>query len=663
MILDRIQIRNYGVYRGTHEAVLTPFVGKPIILFGGLNGGGKTTLLDAFQLALYGARARLSNRGRLGYKDYLAASINRDARPGEWAEIQLDFTKVLTGKLTRFSVTRSWRDGSKGVTEELSVAVNGNPDSVFTEHWDEIVDTYLPSSISHLFFFDGEQIAALAEQSSAAAILGAAVNSLLGLDLVDRLADDLKALERRKQASALDGAAAARLKLLTTEKTANDALEESLVQQRAELSNDLGRLKKDLASRQADFKSRGGLVLERLQELESQERTLRTEKQVYEDQLRQLAAGALPLALVAQQLEAAVEQAGKEAKAARDVLLLDTLAERDESLLASLRQDTHTKATVDRVSAILAKDRADRHLGLQVESILGADTELADHLKTLQTVALPECVSQSQTLLAKISGTEERLLRLEAELSRAPEQDAVADVIAQIAAIKAETDAKTADLDGVSVRYQAARRRSEELDDSIQKISESGLDARHGEDSRLRILKHSKKARQTLNEFRLGVVRRHITTIETLVLEAFRSLLRKKQLIHSLSIDPVSFEVMLWQQQGVALPFDRLSAGERQLLATALLWGLARAAGRPIPTIIDTPLGRLDSQHRGRLVEGYFPHASHQVILLSTDEEIAGHYYRSLKSSISREYILSHDDSNGATSITPGYFTNHEATV
>ena len=206
MILDRICLRNYGVYRGSHEAALTPFPEKPIILFGGLNGGGKTTLLDAFQLALYGSRARLSNRGRLSYKDYLTQCINRSTRPGDWAEVQLDFTKVLTGKRTRFSVTRSWRETQKGLSEELSVAVNGTPDSVFTEHWDEVVDTYLPSSISHLFFFDGEQIAALAEQASAATILGTAVGSLLGLDLVDRLQADLKTLERRKQESALDTA-------------------------------------------------------------------------------------------------------------------------------------------------------------------------------------------------------------------------------------------------------------------------------------------------------------------------------------------------------------------------------------------------------------------------------------------------------------------------
>jgi DNA sulfur modification protein DndD len=201
------------------------------------------------------------------------------------------------------------------------------------------------------------------------------------------------------------------------------------------------------------------------------------------------------------------------------------------------------------------------------------------------------------------------------------------------------------------------------LEEAIQRLADEGLAAHHAEDSRLRILKHSKKVRSTLDAFRISVVRRHIATIESLVLDAFRSLLRKRQLIHSLTIDPVSFEVVLWQQPGVALPFDRLSAGERQLLATALLWGLARAAGRPIPTIIDTPLGRLDSAHRGRLVDSYFPHASHQVILLSTDEEITGRYHSVLRPFIGREYTLAHDDTIGSTSITPGYFLHHETTV
>ena len=74
MILDTIILENFGAYGGRQEAVLTPEDGKPVILFGGMNGGGKTTLLDAIQLAFYGPKARLSNRGR-GYRDYLRDSI------------------------------------------------------------------------------------------------------------------------------------------------------------------------------------------------------------------------------------------------------------------------------------------------------------------------------------------------------------------------------------------------------------------------------------------------------------------------------------------------------------------------------------------------------------------------------------------------------------
>jgi len=52
------------------------------------------------------------------------------------------------------------------------------------------------------------------------------------------------------------------------------------------------------------------------------------------------------------------------------------------------------------------------------------------------------------------------------------------------------------------------------------------------------------------------------------------------------------------------------------------LWGLARASARPLPAVIDTPMARLDAAHRQHLVERYFPNASHQVIVLSTDTEV-----------------------------------------
>jgi DNA sulfur modification protein DndD len=663
MILNEIAVRNYGVYNGAHRAILTPIDGKPVVLFGGLNGGGKTTLLDAFQLALYGPKAHLSNRGRLGYKDYLKQCINRAARTGDWAEVQLDFTKVLNGVATRFVVTRSWRDGPRGIVEELSVSLNGTPDSLFTEHWDEIVDTYLPSSISHLFFFDGEQIAALAEHSSAAGILSTAVNSLLGLDLVDRLQADLKTFERRKQTTALDSTAAAQLKALSEERDGNDRLEATFAAQRGELTNELGRLRKTLAEHEAEFRARGGMVFEKQQELNAQLKALMAEKQVYEEQLRQLAAGALPLAMVAPQLQRAALQAGAESAAQRAIVLMGELAQRDEGLVQKLCDLKLPKASVDRVTEYLNDDRIARERATMCEILLCADDAAAASLRTLHDATVPSCVQQAQALLSNLDCVEERLARLEAELARVPEHDSVADVRARVQACRTQVDAKVAEYDALTVRQEAARRRTHELDDAIQRIADQGLAAEQAEDARVRTLKHSKKVRDTLDAFRIGVVKRHIATIESLVLDAFRLLLRKKHLIHSLTIDPSTFEVVLWQQPGLALPFDRLSAGERQLLATALLWGLARAAGRPIPTIIDTPLGRLDSAHRGRLVESYFPHASHQVILLSTDQEIAGEYQAALQPYVGREYTLAHDDSIGATSILPGYFSNHETAM
>ena len=61
--------------------------------------------------------------------------------------------------------------------------------------------------------------------------------------------------------------------------------------------------------------------------------------------------------------------------------------------------------------------------------------------------------------------------------------------------------------------------------------------------------------------------------------------------------------VQLYDQDGELLPKHRLSAGEKPILAIALLWGLAQASGRQLPVAIDTPLGRLDSEHRHHLVE------------------------------------------------------------
>lgn len=107
-----------------------------------------------------------------------------------------------------------------------------------------------------------------------------------------------------------------------------------------------------------------------------------------------------------------------------------------------------------------------------------------------------------------------------------------------------------------------------------------------------------------------------------------------------------------------------LSAGEKQIYAISMLWALGQISGRPLSVVIDTPLGRLDSDHRSHIVENYFPKASHQVVLLSTDTEIDRSYFKFLGPHISHAYQLEYDTSEGTTKLSEGYFwSNKEAVV
>ena len=77
---------------------------------------------------------------------------------------------------------------------------------------------------------------------------------------------------------------------------------------------------------------------------------------------------------------------------------------------------------------------------------------------------------------------------------------------------------------------------------------------------------------------------------------------------------------------------------------------------KKMPVIFDTPLSRLDSAHREALIKTYFPNASEQTIILSTDSEIDERYYSMMKDSVGDEYTLNYCDKTRTTTIKPGYF-------
>jgi len=658
VILDHIVIENFGAFRGRQEAELTTSPGRPIVLFGGMNGGGKTTLLDAIQLAFYGPRARLSNRGRGGYRDYLRDSIHRGADPGEGASITLRFRRCLDGESHSFELQRHWRLGVKGIEEGLRVLRDGLPDDILTEHWDETIASFLPVGIAHLFFFDGEQIKDLADGGHAAEIIGTGINSLLGVDLLERLSADLRVFERgvRKEQDQRDEDPV-RQQIVQAEGEAaqiDRELERIALAEGAKV-NEASRAAKVLRDLEERFQSAGGDLYLRHAELEAAQTDLERQKTQAEEELRELIAGPIPLGLVTELLATVAEQARHETRIRHARILDAALAERDQALMEALEGEHLDSEVQQRIASLLAADRLSRGGLAQESMILDADDQFPARVDHLRCVQIPQAEDRASSLTARIRSLDESLARVVSELERVPAAASIAALQRTLQEAQAAHAAKLAEIEELRARRAMLLSQQKVVMERIDRLGLRALDSELEQDEHARMLKHSARVRETLGRLRSRIVGRHTETIESLMLESFRSLLRKTDLVRDLRIDPATFAPTLTGNDGKPLPFDRLSAGERQLLATAMLWGLARASGRPIPTIIDTPLGRLDSSHRRNLVERYFPQVSHQVILLSTDEEIVGSYYEAIEPYVTTTYLLA-PVACGRTEILTGYF-------
>jgi DNA sulfur modification protein DndD len=330
---------------------------------------------------------------------------------------------------------------------------------------------------------------------------------------------------------------------------------------------------------------------------------------------------------------------------------------RDESVLTEASRLSANKRLIKALRVFLAEDRRERSKGLKRKPYLNLNNEGRDlllHLTNRST--LLQLNDEALRLHAMAQRAAEQLSDADQIIAAIPAEKSLAPILAEIEATKTAIRNAQVDLATVDVEIERLSRARERLRAQWLQQVESSLTSKLKNEDVRRLIIHSGRVRQTLNKFRVAVAQRHVKRVEQLVLDCFQQLLRKKSLISTLRIDPEQFSLQLLDADRKILSPDRLSAGERQLLAVSMLWGLARASGRPLPTIIDTPLGRLDASHRSNLVDRYFPYASHQVLLLSTDEEINKSHYRKLRPWIGRSYLLDYDDKERATTIKQGYF-------
>jgi len=178
-----------------------------------------------------------------------------------------------------------------------------------------------------------------------------------------------------------------------------------------------------------------------------------------------------------------------------------------------------------------------------------------------------------------------------------------------------------------------------ELTKIEKEISRLENTVRQADDSE-RQLKFAERLRSALNEVKERLKRQKRAELEESYNRHLRQLLDSNSLIAQVKINE-HFEITYLDAQQNKIGMSTVSAGMKQLSATALLWGLKEISARELPLIIDTPMGRIDRQHQDNLLLKYYPKIGRQVILLPTDSELDDRKRALLKPYIYKEFHLS----------------------
>ena len=653
MIFENLLINNFGVYSGKQNFDLSTKEKKPVILIGALNGSGKTTFLQAIDFVLYGKFSNFFYSQKLSYENFLKKNINKN-NYDEGAQVELVFFRKYKGKDEKFKISRNWKVIGKKIKEEFFVFIDDVYDEDITKDWDNFVDQILPSRVASLFFFDGEKIEQLADLEQSKGVLKKAINSLLGLEIVDQLNTDVDEFQKRSVLQLKTDDEKKNINKLKKEADGFEDRIKEIDESIVKVEDELAKKAYDIRELNVELSQKGISYYEKKQEYEKELQVIDEKRNEISDELVKLASGDLPLLVVKKELAVMVEQS--------------------KSLLENQNKTDSQKKTndlIDSISSFVLKNSKDDKFTKNFEKFV-SDKKINDitifdnenllpnlnyqDLNSLLNHNLDTAEKDIKKKINTINKLEEEYEKISQLINKIPTDDEIKPLInkleehkkdeAKLIAKKNILDEQRGQINGPLIKINIELKKEYEKKTTQDLVN---LDKK-------RFVDYSVRIKDVLSTFHVKALDFHIKRLEKLILECFKSLHRKKDFIRSIKIDTSTFDLQIFEAKNVQVDTDILSAGERQLLAVAILWGLAKASSSAAPTVIDTPLGRLDSEHRLNLVEQYFPTASKQVILLSTDEEINQKYHKYMKPYLARSYKIEYDEKINGSKSTLGYF-------
>ena len=626
MILKKLILNNFGLYAGENEFDLTPtFDGKrPVILVCGHNGGGKTTFLEAVRLALYGKRSLGVRVARSEYEAYLLQRIHTHAEE-KTASVKLTFSLHEQGSTVDYAVQRSWSVRGTSISDSIKVARKGILlNDIPSEDWDHYLEDLIPSGISQLFFFDGEKIQEIADDTSMD-ILKDSIRSLLGLDLIDQLRSDLALYTTRRNPSGI------KVDIETIENNLNIAktdlliLEENAALHRADLS----QADRKIAKAQMAFDAEGGVTA--LNRAALKQSLKEVEKQInwLQSDLKRLAESSLPLGLAPSliaRLNKVISKpdiSGIGKKTIREFL---TAFQSNNNTKSSKRQNWTEGHFMDLNEFLDEVSNAFGNIQLDADP-----TWIKNRINEINANAK----DQATNLARELDNTRHRQALLKKQLQNLDE-DAAHKALETLKTSeyergRAETQLKEKEKAISSLRHRIAQ---------LTKEREGALNVEIDTALALHKVDLGQRARAALSVYEERLLKQRMISLSNHFIDCFNGLIRKKRLLGSVEINSDVFDIALLDVEGFEISKEVLSAGERQIFAISMLWALGKTSGRDLPVIIDTPLARLDRVHRKSFMRDYVPLAGRQIILLCTDSELTPDLENLISPFVSRRYEI-----------------------
>ncbi|EGR1699530.1 DNA sulfur modification protein DndD [Vibrio parahaemolyticus] len=660
MLITKLTLNNFRVFRGEHEILLSPLPAeinakgtetrspKPIILFGGLNGAGKTSILTAVRLALFGRQSfskALNNNEYINALDELIHKGVSQSDLQDKASVSMEFKYTQNGEESLYTVLREWKRGKKDV---LTLKKNGVQISELNyEQCQGFLNELIPTGIADLFFFDGEKIADLAEDESGT-VLKTAVRRLLGLDIIAKLKSDLAIFLKKHGSEKLSLSVKQELNSLDSIRAKHEENARQLRNKADSIAEEIESTSNDILELENKLSQNGGAWAKTREDEQQKVDSLLKEKVELEKQIRMEMETNLPFALAPN----AMQRLQTQIKQEQQIKKKQNFGNELDSFLDTLRSKYPSFDTEKAQSAIADSFKA--HVGEfdSAELLLDISDRQANTIDYQLSNLSQESFSRFDEARVRLQNVEEEIDNASNNIARAPEQEQVQELFADVRKLDKKKEKLIIEYHALLEEAKRELRQALETARKIQRLHDKNKDQSNKDQS----ISNAQNSILLLEKFGEQLTKARVKQLENEFVKSYKKLARKEDLQLSASINPASFDVELVDEHGIKINRKAMSAGEKQIYAISILEALGRTSGRKLPIIIDTPLGRLDSHHRDKLVENYFPTASHQVVILSTDTEIDRNYTRLIQDDIARTYEICFDGTTKSSTLKEGYF-------